>query len=357
MLSVVRKEENPNLEELSGLIEALGHTVVASVVQYRRTFDPSTYAGKGKLETVKKLAQEKGASLIVTYHNLSPSQVRNIEQFTGLKVRDRTEIILDIFASRARTKEARIQVELAMCYHRLSRLRGKGRKLSRLGGGIGTRGPGETMLETESRAVRRRIHFLKKEIEKYAKRRSLFTGRRKKEGLVTVAVAGYTNVGKSTLVKRLTGEELFIKNVPFATLDTRTGRVFLRNLNRKVLVTDTVGFIRDIPHELIASFKATLQEVADSDIVVIVYDITSPRLKLESEAVEKILKEIGASEKPRITVFNKIDVVDRSDDDLRLMIAGQVKRCENPVFLSARTGMGVPSLFAEMEKMVRLLFP
>ncbi len=272
-----------------------------------------------------------------------------------MKVRDRTEIILDIFAERARTKEAKIQVELAKCYHQLSRLRGKGKELSRLGGGIGTRGPGETLLETESRTIRRRIYSLKREIEKYAKRRSLFTERRKKSGLVTVAVAGYTNVGKSTLVKRLTGEEVFIKNIPFATLDTRTGRIFLRGINRKVLITDTVGFIKDIPHELIASFKATLQEVADSDIVAVVYDITSPNLETESEAVERILKEIGASDKPRITVFNKIDLVEGNEETFRLIVAGRIKNSENSVFLSAKTGEGIDSFLRKVEEIVTTL--
>ncbi|WP_457568834.1 GTPase HflX [Desulfurobacterium sp.] len=347
--------EQPDIEELSGLVEALGYKVVGSVVQRRRSFDPSTYAGKGKIEELKRFAEVKDASLIVTYHNLSPSQIRNIERATGLKVRDRTEIILDIFAERARTKEAKIQVELAKCYHQLSRLRGKGKELSRLGGGIGTRGPGETLLETESRTIRRRIYSLKREIEKYAKRRSLFTERRKKSGLVTVAVAGYTNVGKSTLVKRLTGEEVFIKNIPFATLDTRTGRIFLRGINRKVLITDTVGFIKDIPHELIASFKATLQEVADSDIVAVVYDITSPNLETESEAVERILKEIGASDKPRITVFNKIDLVEGNEETFRLIVAGRIKNSENSVFLSAKTGEGIDSFLRKVEEIVTTL--
>ncbi|WP_022846243.1 GTPase HflX [Desulfurobacterium sp. TC5-1] len=355
LLSVIRHGEQADIEELSGLVEALGYRVVDSVVQRRRSFVPSTYAGKGKIEELKRLAEEKDASLIVAYHNLSPSQVRNIERITGLKVRDRTEIILEIFAERARTKEAKIQVELAKCYHQLSRLRGKGKELSRLGGGIGTRGPGETILETESRAIRQRVHFLKREIEKYSKRRSLFTERRKRSGLVTVAVAGYTNVGKSTLVRRLTGEEVFIKDIPFATLDTRTGRIFLKSINKKVLITDTVGFIKDIPHELIASFKATLQEVTNSNIVVVVYDITSSNLESESDAVENILKEIGASEKPRITVFNKIDLVEGDEETFRLIVAGRVKRCENPVFLSAKTGEGVGRFLKKIEKMIKNL--
>ncbi len=329
--------------------------VVGSIVQRRRSFVPSTYAGKGKIKELKKLAEKEDASLIVTYHNLSPSQIRNIERITGLKIRDRTEIILDIFAERARTKEAKIQVELARCYHHLSRLRGKGKELSRLGGGIGTRGPGETLLETESRAIRRRIHSLKREIEKYANRRCLFTKSRKKSGLVTVAVTGYTNVGKSTLVKRLTGEEIFIKNIPFATLDARTGRVFLRNINKKVLITDTVGFIKDIPHELIASFKTTLQEIANSDIVTVVYDITSSNLETESEAVEKILKEIGVSDKPRVTVFNKTDLIEGDEEIFRLMVAGRVKNPENPVFISAKTGKGIDSFLQKLEGMVTML--
>ncbi len=352
LLVVLKDKEEVNINEMKGLIEALGGKVVSVVSQRRKAFYPATYVGRGKIEELRRTAEIKGADTVVVYHNVTPSQIGNIESYTGLKVRDRSEIIMDIFAERARTKEAKLQVELAMCVHSLSKLRGKGKELSRLGGGIGTRGPGETQLEVDLRKIRKRIYKLKKEIEKVSKRKKLFIERRKKERFVTVAVTGYTNVGKSTLVKRLTGENLFIKNIPFATLDTQTGHLFLKRNKRRVLITDTVGFIKDIPHELIASFKATLGEVEEADIIVTVYDITSPSLKEESETVEKILSELNAANKPRITVINKIDKTAIPVDELKFEIAGKVKNSVCPVFLSATSGEGISSFIDRLEAVV-----
>ena len=352
LLGVLKDKEEIDVKEMAGLVEALGGEVVGSLFQKRKSFHPATYVGKGKLEELKRIAEFKGADTVVVYHNISPSQIRNIEMMTGLEVLDRSEIIIEIFAKRAKTKEAKVQVELARCYHLLSRLRGKGKELSRLGGGIGTRGPGEKKVEIDLRTIRRKIYKLQKEIEKFSKRKKLVLDSRKRKGFITVAVTGYTNVGKSTLVRKLTGEELFIKDMPFATLDTKTGSIFLKNAGKKVLITDTVGFIKDIPHELIASFKATLQEVAEADIIVVVYDVTSPSLKEESETVEKILSELGASGKPRITVINKIDKTFLNREEIMLDVAGHIKNCENPVFLSAVSGEGIEEFLRKIESVV-----
>ncbi|SNR58818.1 GTPase HflX [Desulfurobacterium atlanticum] len=353
---MLKDREEIDVNEMKGLVEALGGEVVGLVFQKRKSLHPATYIGKGKLEEVKRLADYRGADAVVVYHNISSSQIRNIERITGLQVLDRSEIIIEIFARRAKTKEAKVQVELAKCYHLLSRLRGKGKELSRLGGGIGTRGPGEKKVEIDLRAIRRKMYKLQKEIEKFSKRKKLVLDSRKKKGFVTVAVTGYTNVGKSTLVRKLTGEDIFIKDMPFATLDTRTGSIYLKNAGKKALITDTVGFIKDIPHELIASFKATLQEVAEADIVVVVYDVTSPSLKEESETVEKILSELGASKKPRITVINKIDKTSLNRDEIMVDVAGHIKNFENPVFLSAVSGEGMDEFFEKLEYVVSSFF-
>jgi len=219
VIAVKRPKESIDVDELEGLIRALGGEVVQRIVQKRRAFSPSTYLGKGKLSEIDR---EK-ATLIVAYHPLSSSQKRNIEEITGLPVIDRTEVILEIFARRARTKEAKLQVELARCYYLLSHLRGRGKELSRLGGGVGTRGPGETQTEVEARALRRRIHKLRRELDEVLRRQDLHREGRRRRGFKTVAVVGYTNVGKSTLVRALTGKEVFVKDMPFATLDVKTG--------------------------------------------------------------------------------------------------------------------------------------
>ncbi len=339
VIAVKRKREEIDLEELKALVEALGGEVVQEIVQKRTSFSPSTYIGKGKL---KEIDPEK-VSVIVAYHKLSYSQKRNIEEITGIPVRDRTEVILEIFARRARTREAKLQVELAKSYYQLSQIRGMGKHLSRLGGGVGTRGPGETQTEIEARALRRKIHKLKEELEDVLRHHDLLRESRKKKGLKTVSVVGYTNVGKSTLVRALTGKDVFVKDMLFATLDVRTGAI---NINgEQVLISDTVGFIKNLPPELVASFKATLSEVKYADALIIVFDVSSPKFAEELKSVEKVLKELSSWNKPKIFVANKIDLLVDSPEkveDLREITAGKVG--EPLVFVSAVKGWGLDKL-------------
>ncbi len=341
IIAVKRPEEAIDIDELKGLIEALNGEVVQTVVQKRRKFSPSTYVGKGKVLEI----DADSASLIVAYHPLSYSQKRNLEALTGLPVIDRTEVILEIFARRAKTKEAKIQVELAKLYYRLSHLRGKGKKLSRLGGGVGTRGPGETKLEVEARMVKRRVHKLRRELDEIVKRQKLFRAGREKRGLVTVAVVGYTNVGKSTIVKALTSKDVFVRDMPFATLDVRTGMMFVNG--KKILVSDTVGFIRDLPHELIASFRATLSEVEEADLLLVVFDASSGEAEEEIRSVMEVLKRVGAWDKPKIFVGNKIDRVLSSEGriaEIFPMITAELKGDSLLVYVSAKKGWGMDKL-------------
>ncbi|WP_174249856.1 GTPase HflX [Desulfurobacterium thermolithotrophum] len=335
-------------EELKGLIEALGGEVIQIVIQKRKAPSPSTYIGKGKVREI----DTQNATLIVAYHTLSYSQKRNLENLTGLPVIDRTEVILEIFARRARTKEAKLQVELAKASYQLSHLRGKGKELSRLGGGIGTRGPGETKTEVEARVLRKKIHKLKKEIEEIEKRYSLVRESRKRKNFITIAVVGYTNVGKSTLVKALTKKDVFIKNIPFATLDVKTGSLYLED--KKVLISDTVGFIRNLPHELIASFKATLGEVKESDILLIVFDVSSKKLEEELKSVKEVLKKLGAWNKPKIFVANKTDCIVDSYEKSQILyteLLGKLPEEDAPtVFISAKFGWGFENLKLEITK-------
>ena len=342
VIAVKRPGEEIDLKELQGLIEALGGTVVQEIVQKRKSLSPSTYIGKGKLEEI----DSSNATLIVAYHPLTYSQKRNIEEITGLPVIDRTEVILEIFARRARTKEAKLQVELARAYYQLSHTRGMGRELSRLGGGVGTRGPGETKTEVETRAIRRKIHKLKRELQEVLKRQELIRGGRKKRGFKTVVAVGYTNVGKSTLVKALTGKDVFVKDMPFATLDVKTGSLHLNG--EKVLVSDTVGFIRNLPHELIASFRATLSEVKEADLLLIVFDISSKKIEEELNSVKSVLKKLKTWEKSKIFVANKVDkVAEKLPEDTELfpLVAGKIPE-ENlkVVFVSAEKGWGLEKL-------------
>ena len=349
LIAVKRPKEEVDLEELKGLVEALGGEVVGEIVQKRRSFSPSTYIGKGKLQE----ADLSNATLLVAYHPLTASQKRNIEELTGLPVIDRTEVILEIFARRARTKEAKLQVELARSYYELSHLRGMGKELSRLGGGVGTRGPGETKTEVEARAIRRRIHKLRRELNEVLKRQELMRGSRRKRGFKTVAVVGYTNVGKSTLVKALTRKDVFVKDMPFATLDVKTGSLYLDG--RQVLVSDTVGFIRNLPHELVASFRATLSEVKEADLLLIVFDISSDKIEEELKAVEETLKKLRSWDKPKIFVANKVDKVIDSPEkaqELYDRIAGLIPEGEKVVFVSATKGWGLEELKEEIKKRV-----
>ncbi|SMP13422.1 GTP-binding protein HflX [Desulfurobacterium pacificum] len=348
IVAVQRKGEEIDTEELKGLIEALGGEVIQTVIQKRRSFSPSTYIGKGKLEEV-----DKNATLIVAYHPLTYSQKRNIEEITGIPVMDRTEVILEIFARRAKTKEAKLQVELAKSYYKLSHIRGMGKAMSRLGGGVGTRGPGETQTEKEARALRRKIHKLRQEINNLIRRQELVREGRKRKGFKTVSIVGYTNAGKSTLLRSLTRKDVFIKDMPFATLDVKTGSLFLDG--EKVLISDTVGFIKNLPHELVASFHATLSEVKEADLLLIVFDVSSEKIEEELKSVKAVLKKLNSWDKPKIFVANKIDKVKNFDiEALREKTAGIIPEDSPLVCISALKKEGLDELKEKIKEMLSL---
>ncbi|WP_089969916.1 GTPase HflX [Lihuaxuella thermophila] len=302
-------EIRSSLEELERLAETSQADVLAKVIQFRDQIDPSWLIGRGKAEEIVQLAEEKAADLVIFDQELSPAQVRNLERLFPCKVIDRTQLILDIFAQRARTREGRLQVELAQLEYMLPRLAGRGKELSRLGGGIGTRGPGEKKLETDRRHIQRQIRVLKRELEEVKKHRQLHHQRRKKMDLIQVALVGYTNAGKSTLLNRLTGSEVYAENQLFATLDPTT-RLLQLPSGKKVLLTDTVGFIRNLPHQLVAAFRSTLEQVTVADLLLHVVDASHPEAGEQMEAVEKVLKELGAAHLPILTVYNKADRTD-----------------------------------------------
>lgn len=297
-----------SLAELKELAISAGCQVIKAFSQGRSKINPRFYIGEGKVQEIKDFCQANGVELVIFNHDLSPSQIRNLQEIIKLKIIDRSEMILDIFAQRARTHEAKLQVELAQLQYLLPRLTHLWVHLSRLGGTIGTRGPGETQLETDRRMIRRRLNQLKKDIEDVRTERALHRRRRQRQNIPTVALVGYTNVGKSTLLNALTGSEVVVQDRLFATLDPTTRRLRLSN-KQEVLFTDTVGFIEDLPPQLIAAFRATLEEVGQADLLIHVADASSPRLKEQMACVYRVLEEIGAAGKPMITVLNKIDLM------------------------------------------------
>ena len=301
------KRSDDSLDELELLVDTAGGTVVGSLFQKRESITPGTFLGKGKLEELKALVENSRADLAVFDEDLSPGQVRNLEKTLQVKVIDRSEIILHIFALRARTREARVQVELAQLEYQLPRLTRMWKHLSRLGGGIGTRGPGETQLEVDRRRVRERIATLKRQLASVEKERQV--QRKQREEVFRVAIVGYTNAGKSTLFKALTEADVFIEDRLFATVDARTRRLHSRRVP-PIVVTDTVGFIRKLPHHLVTSFRATLEEVLQADLLVHVVDSSSPRAEEQLAVVESVLAEIGICEKPTFIALNKIDIAD-----------------------------------------------
>jgi GTP-binding protein HflX len=296
------------LEELTGLARAAGADVVLSTAQSRAVADPATLIGAGKAESLAESARAAGATVIIFDNDLSPAQARNLERLCGRRVIDRTELILDIFAQRARTKEGQLQVELAQLQYLLPRLAGSSDALSRLGGGIGTRGPGETKLETDRRRIRHRIAGLKAEIGLVRRRRGYLRDRRKRTHLPTVALVGYTNAGKTTLFNLLTGAAAVASHALFVTLDPLLRRVKLGDA-RQILLSDTVGFIDRLPHHLVAAFHATLEEVAAADLLVHVIDASAPDRTRRLEAVRSVLSDVGADRLPMIDVFNKTDLL------------------------------------------------
>lgn len=295
-----------SLEELKQLADTAGATVIKKFIQKRPKPDPAFFIGRGKVQELALYAQQENIDLCIFDDELSPAQQRNIESVMGIRILDRTALILDIFAQRARTNEGKLQVELAQLQYTLPRIMGKGLMLSRLGGGIGTRGPGETKLEVDRRRIRDRIAFIKDQIEKVKAVRSLHRSKRKKNNVFEVSLVGYTNAGKSTLLNTLTKSDIYAKDQLFATLDPTTRQLTLPN-KQEIIITDTVGFIQRLPHQLIAAFRSTLEVVTEADLLVHVIDVSHELYKEQAAAVHEVLKEIGAETKPVITVYNKID--------------------------------------------------
>lgn len=295
-----------SLEELKQLADTAGATVIKKFIQKRPKPDPAFFIGRGKVQELALYAQQENIDLCIFDDELSPAQQRNIESVMGIRILDRTALILDIFAQRARTNEGKLQVELAQLQYTLPRIMGKGLMLSRLGGGIGTRGPGETKLEVDRRRIRDRIAFIKDQIEKVKAVRSLHRSKRKKNNVFEVSLVGYTNAGKSTLLNTLTNSDIYAKDQLFATLDPTIRQLTLPN-KQEIIITDTVGFIQRLPHQLIAAFRSTLEVVTEADLLVHVIDVSHELYKEQAAAVHEVLKEIGAETKPVITVYNKID--------------------------------------------------
>ncbi|NUQ64103.1 MAG: GTPase HflX [Pirellulales bacterium] len=331
-----RQLQSPLLDELEGLAEAAGARVVGQLTQRRESPDAATYLGKGKVEELTRLAKSRKADVVVFDNDLSPGQTRNLEQATGVKVIDRTELILDIFASRAQTYEARLAVELAQLEYSMPRLKRMWTHLSRQKKGIGLRGPGEKQLEVDRRLVEKRISELRNELAAVHKRKQREVAARSDR--MTVSLVGYTNAGKSTLLNQLTGADVYTEDLLFATLDTRTRRWQLPGWG-PVLLSDTVGFIRDLPHHLIASFRATLEEARQADLLLHVADASNPVVGEQIAAAYRVLEEIGLEQKDTLLVLNKVDMLpDRARLDSLL------GRYPTAIPISARSGLGVRHL-------------
>jgi GTP-binding protein HflX len=324
------------LEELRGLAETAGAVIVGTLTQRRDRIVPSTYVGKGKVQELVQLAQSTDADVVIFDNDLTPAQTRNLEEATGIKVLDRSELILDIFATRARSTEARLQVELAQLEYSLPRLRHMWKHLSRFKGGIGMRGPGETQLEEDRRLVDVRIRDLRLRLHEVEARKAREVASRSEE--YTVSLVGYTNAGKSTLMNALTGAGVYVEDQLFSTLDTRTRQWHIKDWGR-VLLSDTVGFIRELPHRLVASFKATLEEARQARLLLHVVDASNPAAEQQIEAVQRVLREIGCETKPLLLVLNKIDrVTDHSQ------VAYLSKLHPHAISVSAATGQGLDRL-------------
>ena len=332
-----------SLAELTELAKTAGAEVICEMTQKREAPEPGTYLGRGKLEELSDFCENEKPDLVIIDGELSPAQQKNIETITDVRVIDRTTLILDIFAQRALSGEGKLQVELAQLKYALPRLGGKGASMSRLGGGIGTRGPGETKLETDRRHIRRRISALTEDLKALDERRTRYRERRKKDGVVTVALVGYTNAGKSTLINTLTDAGVLAENKLFATLDP-TARALTLPDGNTVLLIDTVGFIRRLPHKLVEAFKSTLDEAVDANVILNVCDASSEECSEHYRVTNELLEELGCGDKPIITVLNKCDVVTEGD----IPVVG------NSVRVSAKTGEGLTEL---LEKIAKALPP
>lgn len=329
-----------SIEELAELAKTAGAEVVAKVIQKKERPEAATFVGMGKLYEIVSMCRLFEADLLIFDSELTPSQQRNIEKASNVRVIDRTTLILDIFAARARSSEGKIQVELAQLKYSLPRLGGKGTEMSRLGGGIGTRGPGETKLESDKRHIRRRIQHLEAELAGMEKRRELQRKRRDKDGVISVAIVGYTNAGKSTLMNTLTDAGVLAENKLFATLDP-TARALTLPSGRNVMLVDTVGLIRRLPHKLVEAFKSTLEEAASATIILNVCDASDDQANEHLKVTQQLLDELGASDKPIISVMNKCDLVEGIYD---------MPTFGKTIMISATQGRGLDELLEAIEK-------
>ena len=337
-----------SLAEFRELVRSAGGEIAAELMQRRARPDPATLIGQGKVEEIAGVAASTNADLVLFDHDLSPTQLRNLEAALPCRVLDRTQLILDIFARHARTREGQLQVELAQLEYMLPRLTGRGKAMSQLGGGIGTRGPGETQLETDRRKIQRRIDQLKTDLEAVRRVRRQQRQRREAVPVPTVALVGYTNAGKSTLFNRLTGAQVLQSPRMFATLDPKLRAIELPS-RRRVLLSDTVGFIRNLPHTLVTSFRATLEEVEQAEILLHVRDASSSYGEEQKAQVEKVLDELEALSKPQIEVLNKIDLLDVRE---REGLAEREQHRHPEVTVSAQTGEGMDGLLEAIDKVL-----
>jgi GTP-binding protein HflX len=338
-----------SLAEFRELVSSAGAIVVAEVMQRRSRPDPATLIGSGKVEEIAGVAASTEADLVLFDHDLSPTQLRNLEAALPCRVLDRTQLILDIFARHARTREGQLQVELAQLEYMLPRLAGRGKSMSQLGGGIGTRGPGETQLETDRRRIQSRLVHLKGELDAVRRVRKQQRQRREAVPVPTVALVGYTNAGKSTLFNYLTGAGVLASSRMFATLDPKLRAIELPS-RRKVLLSDTVGFIRNLPHTLVTSFRATLEEVAQAEVLLHVRDASSTYGEEQKSQVEKVLGELDSLDKPRIEVMNKIDLLDKQERDGLLARSQSQSGPSGEVAVSAFTGEGMHALLKAIDR-------
>ena len=343
-----------SLAELEELVKSAGAVPEFTLTQKLQRPESATFVGSGKLLEIKELCEAQELDLIVVDSELTPTQIKNIENFTDVRVIDRTTLILDIFAQRARSKEGKLQVELAQLKYLLPRLTGKGIEMSRLGGGIGTRGPGETKIETDRRHIRRRMETLKDELAEVEKHRHMLRRRREKDGVITCAIVGYTNAGKSTLMNTLTDAGVLAQDKLFATLDP-TSRALKLPGGVSVMLIDTVGLVRRLPHHLVEAFRSTLEEAAQSDIIINLCDASSDEARVHLSVTNDLLESLGAQDRPIITVLNKCDLLDGSLMPLEF---------ESCVKISAKTGEGIDRLLEAIEnnlpvrmKRVSLLIP
>ena len=354
----IKDTTDESMRELAELAETAGAEVVGECVQNKADIESATYMGEGKLIEIKSAIDELDADTVIFDDELSPIQIRNISDILDVKVIDRSMLILDIFAMRAKSGEGKLQVELAQLKYRLPRLRGFGSEMSRTGAGIGTRGPGETKLESDKRHIRRRISALEEELKELEKHRNLLRSRRCKDGVITAALVGYTNAGKSTLLNTMTNACVFAEDKLFATLDP-TSRGFVLEDNRQILLVDTVGFIRKLPHHLIEAFKSTLEEAVVADLLIHVIDASNASRSEQIKVADDVLKDIGAFDKPKIAVFNKCDKLD-SLGFVPPILEGY-DRCVN---IAAKSGKNIDELIKAVSELapgtkqkIRILIP